>query len=349
MKNTYTKLDWLGICLVIMLIMPNYCLAQQSINMGNRYQINKDGSFINFKTTMAGFPVIRGAVKSYQATLFYDPEDIMRSSATIRIGTEGFSTAHDKRDEALKGEDFLDVGKYPAIWFQGTDVKLTDDGFNISGTINIKNINKPATIYLEKPTIMRKAMNNLDIMMVNGSLKLNRKDFDLGTTGNWASNPMLGEEIEITFSFLSTSYTIDYLKSTFVRQVDGQDHAVGLIYNEVKENGVNSGMNLLKSLSTDKKYKSDNWLSNMANIGWILMTDGMGKESLPFYEMALQKDPSHLSSLLRLGDAYVIAGQYDKALAHYKTERALPARARFTHLPHMIKLLSNKFDLNNMQ
>lgn len=323
--------------------------AQNDINMGNRFQINKDGSYITFTTTMAGFPVIKGSLKAYQATIFYDPENIMNTSATIRFGSAGFSTAHDKRDEVLHGEHFLNKEEFPGIWFQGTEVKLTDKGFDLSGTMHIKNITKPLTIHIEKPTIMRKAMNNMDMMMVKGNLKLNRKDFELGTTGTWASNPMLGEEIEIEFSFMGTSYTIDYIKANFIRKVEDRDHAVGLVYNEVKANGVESGLNLVETLSKDKKYKSDKWLNNLANIGWILMVDGLGKESLPFYEMALKKNPNHLTSLLRLGDAYMIAGQYEDALAHYKKEWTLPARARFTHLPHMIKLLSNEFEFKDMR
>jgi len=348
-KYLLTRIKPVISSLLITIISINSGYGQQLIDMNNRYQINKDGSYINFTTTMANFPVIKGSVKAYQATMFYDPEDVLSTSATIRIGTEGFTTAHDKRDEELHGENFLNTAKFPAIWFQGAAVKVTAKGFDLAGTLNIRNINKPATIHVEKPTVMRKAMNNQDLMIVKGSLTFNRKDFDLGTTGPWGSNLMLGEEIVIEFSFLGTSYTIDFLKANFVRQVEGHDHAVGLVYKEVKTNGVKSGIKLLKTLKKDGNYKSNNWQSNLANIGWILMVDGMGEESLPFYEMALKKNPDHLTSLLRLGDAYIIAGQHDKALAHFQQERALTARARFTHIPHMIKLTSGKFELTNMK
>ncbi len=333
--------------LMVVIILPVF--AQKKINMGNRYQINKDGSYISFTTNMSGFPVIKGLAKVYQANMFYDPEDIMSSSATIRIGSAGLSTAHDKRDVKLQGENFLNSEEFPAIWFQGTEVQITDSGFDLSGTINIKNIKKPVTIHMAKPTVIRRAMNNLDVLRVKGSLKLNRKDFDLGAMGDWASNPMLGEEIEIEFSFLGTSYTIDYLKERYVKKVDGMDNPVGLVYNEVKSNGVKSGKQLVEKLSMDERYKSDNWLGHLANIGWILMSDGLGKESLPFYEMALKENPDHLVSLLRLGDAYVIADKHEDALAHYRKEWELPARARFTHIPQMIKLLSGEFDLVNMK
>lgn len=337
------------ICLLLFFVLAPLGAQDKKIDMGDRFQINKDGSYITFKTTLAGFPVIRGSLKAYQATMFYDPEDIMNTSATIRIGSEGFTTSHDKRDVELQGENFLNTAKFPAIWFQGSQVTLTEGGFDLSGTLNIKNINKPVIVHIEKPTIMRKAMSNLDLMIVKGSLKINRKDFDLGTAGPWASNPMFGEEIEIEFSFMSTSYTIDYLKASYMRKVDGHDHAVGLVYTDVKANGVQSGLKLVERLHKDKNYKSDDWLANLANIGWILMTDGLGQESLPFYDMALKQNANHLSSLLRLGDAYTIAGQYKNALSHYNKEWSLPARAKFTHLPHMIKLLSGQFDLKNMQ
>lgn len=326
-------------------IMLSQAIHAQSINMANRYQINKDGSYIIFKTTLAGMPVIRGSLKAYQATIFYDPEDVMSSSATIRFGSEGFSTAHDKRDAQLQGPDFLNTAQFPGIWFQGTEVNPTKKGFDLIGTMNIKDIQKPLTIHIETPKIMRGAMNKMDLMIVKGHLSLNRKDFHLGTTGDWATYPMFGEVVDIEFSFLCTSYTLEYLTARFV----GQEQAVGKIYQEVKANGVESGLELTKRMMKDKQYKSDNWLNNLANIGWILMVDDMGEASLPFYEMALKKNSKHMSSLLRLGDAYVIAGQHDKALAHYRQEWTLPERARFTHIPHMIKLLSKEFTLAGMK
>ena len=121
------------------------------------------------------------------------------------------------------------------------------------------------------------------------------------------------------------------------------------IYNEVKSNGLQSGLDLTNKLFKDEAYASDNWLSNLADIGWILMMDGYGDEALAFYDMALEKNPAHLSSLLRKGDALVIAEKYDEALDHYRKERSLEARARFTHLPHMIKLLSGDFELIDMK
>ncbi|MEP5610703.1 MAG: YceI family protein [Cyclobacteriaceae bacterium] len=348
-QNTKGILPKLGMIGLALALTTSPVFSQKKIDMGDRFQINKDGSFITFTTTMGGFPVIKGSLKAYQATMFYDPEDVMNSSATIRIGSDGFTTSHDKRDTELLGENFLDSENFPGIWFQGSDVKLTDKGFDLSGNLNIKNITKPATIQIEKPTVMRKAMNLQDLMIVKGKLTINRKDFDLGTTGPWGANPMLGDEVEIEFSFLGTSYTIDYLQATFVNEKDGRENPVGLVYNDVKANGVDSGLKLVKTLSKDSKYKSDNWPTNLANIGWILMVDGYGKESLPFYEMALKKKSGHLPSLLRLADAYTIAEQYEDALAHLEKEWALPARARFTHIPHLMKALSGEFELKDMK
>ncbi len=323
--------------------------GQSQIDMNNRFQINKDGSYVNFGTTLANFPVIRGSLKAYQATIFYDPEDLKGTSATIRFGADGLSTAHDKRDEQLKGADFLDVEQFPGIWFQGFEAIPTEKGIDLKGDLYIKGVVKPVSVSLEKPTLMRKAMNNLDLMIVKGQMGINRKDFDLGTSGRYASDPMLGDEVTIEFSLMCFSYTIDYLKALYLNQKEGAANPVGLVYEEVKANGVDKGLAMVKQLSKDKNYKSDNWANHMANIGWILMVDGYGKESLPFYEKALEMDKKHLPSLLRLGDAYTIAGDYDGALAHFESEWTLPARARFTHIPHMIRALDGQFVLNEMK
>ncbi|MEO9485754.1 MAG: YceI family protein [Ekhidna sp.] len=338
----------LGLTLVLFLFFIGGNQAQE-IDLSNQFQINKDFSYLNFSATIAGHPVIRGSAKSYQATMYYDPENVMNSSATIRIASDGFATAHDKRDEFLAGEAFLDAANFPAIWFQGSEVALTENGFDLSGNVIIKEVVKPVTVHLEKPTIMRKAMNNLDLMIVKGSLSLSRKDFELGTTGPFAANPMFGDEIQIEFTFTGFSYTIDYLQASYVGVFEGRENPVGLVYNEVKENGVKKGMKLMESLTKQKEYKQDNWLSHLANIGWILMVDGYGKEALPFYEKALEYDPKHMVSLLRLGDAYTIAGEYEKALAHFKKERSLPERGKFTHIPHMIMVLGDDFQLKDMK
>ena len=350
MKNTKDlPIRTILVSIGVVMLASFSALGQQEIEMGDRFQINKDGSYITFKTTMSGFPVIRGAVKAYQATMFYDPDDVMKTSATIRLGSDGFNTAHDKRDTELLGEHFLNTEKYPGIWFQSSEVQPTDNGFDLLGSLHIKGITKPVTVSIKQPTVMRGAMNNMDLMMVQGSMSFNRKDFELGTTGAWSTNPMLGDVIEVAFNFMGFSYTIEYLKASYVRQIDGRDHPVGLVYNEVKSNGVEAGLDLVETLSKDRKYKSDNWATNLANIGWILMVDGFGQESLPFYDLALEENPGHLPSLLRLGDAYTIAGEYDKALAHFRQEWTLPERARFTHIPHMINRLSGDFEFGDMK
>lgn len=51
-----------GVVFILMacLVMPGY--GQPEVNMNNRFQNNKDGSYVTFGTTMANFPVIKGAL-----------------------------------------------------------------------------------------------------------------------------------------------------------------------------------------------------------------------------------------------------------------------------------------------
>ena len=319
------------------------------IDMGDRFQINKDASYVNFETTFAGFPVVRGAFSGYQAQMFYDPDHIDMTSTTIRLDASTMSTAHPKRDAELLGAAFMDVQQFPAIWFTSTKVTETPSGLDLTGNLNIKNINKEVVLKITKPTVMRKAMGGRDIMMAKGEFTFKRSDFDLGKGSDYPMLQLLGDEVKVTFAIVGANYTLDYLKQLYVKENNGIAHPVGAVYTEVKANGLKSGMKKMQAMAKDKNYSGVNWQSALANLGWILMVDGYGKEAVEFFELALKNNPSHMVSLLRLGDAYVIAGEYDKALAHYRKERSLPERARFTHIPEMIKQLSGNFTLNDMK
>jgi len=321
---------------------------EKKIDMGDRFQINKDGSYVTFETNYYGFPIIRGSIKAYQATIFYNPGEVERTSATIRFGSSSISTAHDKRDKELASTSFLDSDNFPGIWFQGMKTTLTSGGFDITGTLSIKDINKQVTVHIEKPTIVRKGMGGRDLMMMKGELVVNRKDFKLGMGSS--HEQMLGDEITIQFHFLCSNYTLDYLKSTYITEIaPNKEHPVGILYKDIKQNGLKSGKMKMETLVKDEFYSQGNWPSILSDLAWILMVDNMADEALEFYDMALQMKPGHLPSLLRMGDAYVIGGHHDKALKHYKAEYDLQERARFTHLPHLIRMLSGSFNLTGMK
>lgn len=337
--------------LFTLLTIPGNLMAQSSsIDMGDRFQIFKDASYVTFETSFAGFPVIRGSISAYQANIFFDPDHIDRTSATIRFGAASMSTAHPKRDEELHGKAFLDAGNSPGIWFQSTRATPTSTGLDLTGNLNIKDVTKEVTLHIEKPNVMRKAMGGRDMLMAKGSLSFKRSDFGLGNGSGYQSIQMLGDEINIEFSLVGMNYTLDYLQAIFLGKTDaGQDNPVGVIYQETKAKGFDEGMKKLMSLAGSPDYKQTNWSGVVANVGWILMVDGHGREAVKFFEFGLQKNPNHTTSLLRLGDAYVIAGDFDKALSHYRKEYSLPARVRFTHIPEMIKQLSGEFKLTNMK
>lgn len=350
-ENIKKSAALLAVSLFVLLSAPAGLLAQSTnIDMGDRFQIFKDASYVTFETSFAGFPLIRGSISAYQANIFYDPDHLDRTSATIRFGAESIATAHPRRDEELHGSAFFDAANFPGVWFQSTKATPTSDGLDLTGNLNIKNITKEVTLHISKPNVMRKAMGGRDMLMAKGTLAFKRSDFGLGKGSSYGSIQMLGDDINIEFSLVGMNYTIDYLQAMYIGKTSsGQDNPVGLIYNETKANGFDSGQKKLMSLAGNPDYKQTNWSSVVANVGWILMVDGYGKEAVKFFEFGLNKNPAHTTSLLRLGDAYVIAGDFDKALKHYEKEYSLPARVRFTHLPEMIRLLSGKFALTNMK
>ncbi len=60
-----------------------------------------------------------------------DKADLTKSSISVTLPLEGLDTGVAKLDEELKGPDFFDAAKYPAITFNSTRVE-TDSARTVS-------------------------------------------------------------------------------------------------------------------------------------------------------------------------------------------------------------------------
>ena len=327
--------------LAFLIVLPIAAEAQaQKVDMLTRYQITREGSYVGFKANYIFFPIIRGSIGNYQATIFYDPAKIENTSATIRFVTNTFSTNNETRDETLHSESFLDVEKYPEIWFQSTSASASKDGIKLTGNLIIKDISKEATIEIKKPFQAPKQPGAMNQMVAEGKLVFNRMDYEIGKGegGPWNSigphgKSMLSNEMEIDFVFFCTGYNPGHLTARFAQKnKDGSENAVGSVYNDIVQNGLSSGKKLI-----GKMDKADKGPMFFADLGWILMLNGRAKDAIQAYELGLKVDSNHTANKLRLGDAYVLAGQFDKAIKQY--EKEMPNYPKQTHMPEMLKLL----------
>jgi polyisoprenoid-binding protein YceI len=72
------------------------------------------------------------------------------SSVEVTIEAASIDTNHAERDEHLRGEGFLEVGKFPVLTFRSTSVAVGQDGDGqIEGLLTIRENTRPVVLEVE--------------------------------------------------------------------------------------------------------------------------------------------------------------------------------------------------------
>ena len=117
------------------------------------YIIDKKGAhaFINFKIKHLGYSWLTGRFDDFSGNFTYDANDTTASKVNVDINVASINSNHQKRDDHLRNEDFLDVIKYPTAKFVST--KITDKGNNnleVTGDLTLHGVTKSITFPAEK-------------------------------------------------------------------------------------------------------------------------------------------------------------------------------------------------------
>lgn len=119
------------------------------------YVIDTEGAHaaINFKINHIGFSWLTGRFNDFRGSFSYDPANIGASTLQVTIDTGSIDSNHAERDKHLRGDDFLDAGKYPEASFVSkriTDIDDDGDEFDIVGDLTLHGVTREITIEVDK-------------------------------------------------------------------------------------------------------------------------------------------------------------------------------------------------------
>ena len=112
-----------------------------------KWIINANHSAAQFAVRHMMVSWVPGQFNKIAGTLHFDPEDVAASVLDAEIDAAGIYTGVADRDKHLKGPDFLDVEKYPAITFKSTRVE--PDGLDrawVHGDLTLRGVTRPVTL-----------------------------------------------------------------------------------------------------------------------------------------------------------------------------------------------------------
>ncbi len=114
------------------------------------YAIDSNHSSAGFKIRHCMIAWLRGEFVGITGDVVYDPTNPANIEITAAIDATTFHTREMKRDAHMKGGEFLDVEKYPAITFRSK--KVTPDGkhhWKIAGDLTMHGVTQEVTLDVE--------------------------------------------------------------------------------------------------------------------------------------------------------------------------------------------------------
>ena len=141
MKTTKLSAFFLAAAIVL----PAQALAE-------KYVIDTEGShaFVLFRIQHLGYSWLSGRFNTFSGSFEYDENNPEKASVQVDIDVASIDSNHAERDKHLRGDDFLDVGKFPKARFVSTSFKDNGDGTAVlKGDFTLRGITKPVTIAVE--------------------------------------------------------------------------------------------------------------------------------------------------------------------------------------------------------
>ena len=156
-----------------------------------QYKPVDQGSSVQFVIKNLGFNV-NGLLSGLDGKIQFDPGNLNVSSFDVSLDANSVNTDNNMRDSHLRNDSYFDVKNYPRIHFISTKVTPSNKEGNlfIFGKLTIKNKTKDISFPFTATT-------SGEGYVFKGTFKINRKDFDIG------SSSTISNELVVTLNILS--------------------------------------------------------------------------------------------------------------------------------------------------
>ena len=124
------------------------CAVTHSAVAAETYEVVPIDSFVLFKVTHLGAQNVYGRFTGgLSGMVSFDSAAPDKSAVALEVKTDTLDTGFAKRDNDIKGPDFLNVKQFPAVTFKSKSVqKVTDQQYTVTGDLTFHGVTKPLTV-----------------------------------------------------------------------------------------------------------------------------------------------------------------------------------------------------------
>ncbi|WP_298759681.1 YceI family protein [uncultured Psychroserpens sp.] len=270
------------------------------------FSLDKAHSNLEFSIKYFGIGNVKGSFGSYQGTIMYNENDLSKLSLTLLIDTKSINTGSNFRDKDLQKEYFFDSEKHRFIKFQSSKILKNDDQAYIIGDLFIKGVKKEIKIPFELTSgrFVDDFWSNINIGF-KGHVSINRNEFNIHG-GKWGEK-VLSDEVEISFSIIGKQ------PNTMKWGTKEDLKIISEIYNDIDNNGVESGINIINEIIDNKKISP--FSANV--IGKRLIQHQKYKKAISFLNFIKEKFPKNRVNYSDIARAHLYLGDFEKAKEFY--------------------------------
>lgn len=157
------------------------------IGFARDWQVDAARSSLTFNGTYQNGP-FTGKFGKFEAAISYDEADLSKAKFDVKVDLNSVDTQSGERDDTLRTADFFDTARFPQAHFVTTAFERgADGGVLAKGTLTIREQSKPVTLKVKFAASA--AGTTLDV-----DTTLNRLDFGLGTSNDWAD---IGKDVAV--------------------------------------------------------------------------------------------------------------------------------------------------------
>jgi polyisoprenoid-binding protein YceI len=122
---------------------------------------------------------VRGHFTSFEGELVLAP-DPLTSRVTAKIDLASIDTNNAQRDEDLRSANFLEIQNHPTMTYRSTDVRYSEDGFDVDGELTLHGVTRQVPLTLDINGFTRDPYGGTRAGF-SATTEIDRKDFGIST------------------------------------------------------------------------------------------------------------------------------------------------------------------------
>jgi polyisoprenoid-binding protein YceI len=163
------------------------------------WSIDPAHSSVHFKIRYMAIAWVRGEFRVSGGKLDWNENNIEESRVEVEIDSSSVYSSEPKRDQHLRGDEFLDVERFPSMHFQSTHIsRLCSDTALVVGDLTIRGVCRPVELRVTEISPETQDPWGDVILAATATARVNRKEFGLTwNTTLETGGVLVGDEILI--------------------------------------------------------------------------------------------------------------------------------------------------------